>query len=63
MKLSPTQIFEGKKIFFIGGRARSADTLVRMIAKQSEEAREENSINKLFAGGIGDADKSVRAPT
>ena len=28
MKLSPTEIFRGKKIFFIGGTGWSGDTLV-----------------------------------
>ena len=70
MKLSPTEIFKGQKIFFIGGTVWSADTLVcmspkdegkvsrlatRVIAKYSTD-------EAFFAGGTGDADKSVRTP-
>jgi len=59
MKLSPTEIFKGKKIFFIGGTGRSADTLVRTDAASA--FGECAGIN-ILAGGTGDADRSVRAP-
>jgi len=39
MKLSPTETFKGKKIFFIGGTGWSADTSVRMSPKGENQRR------------------------
>jgi hypothetical protein len=76
MKLSPTEIFKGKKIFFIGGtgfvgkvtlsmplHGRNADTLVRTECEARKDGQRFIEMRAGYAAGRrGVADRSVRVP-
>jgi ribonuclease J len=52
----------GEPQITLTGVAGSADYLVRMSAKHSDKRNGEVTLSDVFAGGTGDADRSVRAP-